>query len=87
MVAASIKQRRTTVATTVKQLINHLQQIDDQDQTVFYQYMLASDTDYRPEEFEKIVGAVEESAADNIARYMLDELTDGERYLEEEEEE
>lgn len=74
------------MATTVKQLIGYLQEIKNQDQPVFYQYLLAEHTTYGEEKFAQLVDIVEESSADNISNYMFDELADGERFLEEEEE-
>lgn len=69
------------MATTVKQLVKYLQEIEDQDQAIFYQYLLAEHTDYKPKKFYRIVDAIEESSADNISNYMFDELADGERSL------
>jgi hypothetical protein len=66
------------MATTVQELINYLSEIEDKEQPVFYQYLLAEHTSYSQEDFDKLVEEVEDSAADNLTNYMLDELREAE---------
>ena len=70
------------MATTVKQLIGYLNDIKDQDQVIFYQYLLAEHTSYHQHEFDKLVEEAEESSADNLTNYLLQELIDAEYNLE-----
>lgn len=64
------------MATTVKQLIESLQSIQDQDQAVMFQYLLAEHTDISVPNFEKLVGRVEQSSsfADETSKDFIDWL-------------
>jgi predicted RNA-binding protein with EMAP domain len=68
------------MAKTVKQLIQELQEVEDQDQAVIYQYFLAEHFEFdqveaTPEQFEQVADDLEHSALwDDPAQTINDYL-------------
>lgn len=67
--------------TTVKELIKHLQEIDNPDQAIIYQYYLAEHFDADVKVFEKVARTLNSeipslfNSHDIISEYLADELS------------
>lgn len=72
------------MATTVKELIRYLQS-EEQDQPVFYQYLLAEHTGYSPEEFAQRLDEVSDHFFEGLSEEMSMALADVELETDEDE--
>jgi len=72
--------------TTVKQLIQQLQENHDPDEPIMFQYLVAEHTSYTPAEFEKLAEIVMDNNVfgDDSTQFFLSALEEAEYELEEE---
>jgi len=70
--------------TTVKQLIEQLQQNHEPDEAIVFQYLVADHTPYAPAEFEKLAEIVMDSNTfgDDSTQFFLSVLEEAEYELE-----
>lgn len=76
------------MATTVKNLIEYLNAIEDKNQPILYQYLLAEHTSVPVEDFENVVEYLENNGnfAEDVSDVFLGWVTEGNDVLLEEEE-
>jgi hypothetical protein len=79
-----VDKEGTKVATTVSNLIEYLNTIEDKEQPIFYQYVLAEHTEYDVETFTELVELAEDSSADTLTEVMTEALAEAQAILEEE---
>ena len=72
--------------TTVKQLIQQLQENHDPDEPIMFQYLVAEHTSYTPEQFEELAEIAMDSNTfgDDSTQFFLSVLEEAEYELEEE---
>jgi hypothetical protein len=70
--------------TTVKQLIEQLQENHDPDEPIVFQYLVADHTHYPTDEFDRLAEKVMDSNTfgDNSTRFFMDYLAEAEYELE-----
>jgi hypothetical protein len=70
--------------TTVKQLIQQLQENHDPDEAIVFQYLVAEFTSYPTDVFENLAGLVMDSNTfgENSTQFFLDALVDAEYEVE-----